>query len=469
MTPSSEHFGLIDMNKSTTMIAAVAVVAIVVVAAVAVMFTGGDDSNDSDAAIATQLQIKGNINDDYTIDSKDMDLMNKILKGDLKKEDYPLADANNDGEIDEKDKELLQDIIDRKEGTIVQVLCLDRFGEPTTVPCKYPIRDVVPFGTNMQTPTLLANGGKYVSGYFTSSYKVADASINSSAVNLEGKQRQISDAAWKNFTTLDAKLPNGIGAFLVDYSGISQITDARQQDLNDAGITTIIYSSADAEEEITTVLTLGFLFGGDCEKMGVDYAQKSWNILDTIDKKVGNLSDSEKSSYIGFNMHIYICQNDSTFNTSAETAGGIPYYKVNSEFAEKYAGSSSTKMTSTEALSNYTDVDSLINTRSMDWGLSDEAWKALVIETWTHDNKGTPTYEFFKGMEDKLFFVNNLLPGAVKVAYMAHALYADQFSIEWANEQLQEFIDLGTDPLKGQTLGSIVAYIDQDLYNSCLA
>ena len=457
------------MNKSTTMIVAVAVVAIVVIAAVAVMFTGNGNSGDSDATIASQLQIRGNANDDYTIDSKDMDILNDVIDGKKTLKDYPLADVNNDGKVDDTDKSLLQDLIDRKSGTTAYVLCLDRNGNPTTVSCTYPLRNVVPYGTNMQLPTLFANGGQYVAGYFVSSYTTAESSINSSAKDLEGSQRQITDAAWKNFTALDASINGGIGAFLIDYSGIAQITDARQADLDAAQIPAIIYPSANTEDEITTVLTLGFLFGGDCEKMGVKYAQASWNVLDTIDKKVGDLSDADRSSYICCTMYIYICQNDSTFNTSAATAGGIPYYKVNSDFEKTYAGSGSTKMSSTEALANYTDVDSIINNRSMDWGLSAEEYKELAIDTWAHDNKGIPSYDYFKGYEDRLVYVNNLLPGAVKVAYMAHALYEDEFSIDWADGILQDFIDMGTNPLKGQTLDTILAYLDQDMYEAVIA
>lgn len=457
------------MNKSTTMIVAVAVVAVVIVAAAAVMLTGNNNSGSSDADIASQLQIRGNANDDYTIDSKDMDILNDVIDGKKTLKDYPLADVNNDGKVDDTDKKLLQDLIDRKSGTTVYVLCLDRTGNPTTVSCTYPLRNVVPYGTNMQLPTLFANGGQYVAGYFVSSYTNAESSISASAKNLEGSQRQITDAAWKNFTALDASINGGVGALLVDYSGIAQITDSRQADLDAAQIPTIIYPSANTEDEITTVLTLGFLFGGDCEKMGMKYAQESWNVLDAIDKKVGDLADKDRSSYICCTMHICICQNDSTFNTSASTAGGIPYYKVNKDFAKTYAGASSTKMSSTEALANYTDVDSIINNRSMDWGLSADEYKELVLDTWAHDNKGIPTYEYFKGYEGKLVFVNNLLPGAVKVAYMAHALYDEEFSMDWADDVLQDFIDMGTNPLKGQTLDTILAYLDQDMYEAIIA
>lgn len=458
------------MNKNTTMIAAVVVVAIVLVAGV-IVFMGGNGSNSSNAEIASQLQIMGNANDDYTIDDKDMEILDSILAGEASFSDYPLADANNDGVIDENDKTLLQDIIDRKTNTTVYVICLDANGDPTVVSATYPLRNVVTYGTNMQMPTLYANGGQYVAGYFTSSYEVAERSISSSARDLEGSSRTISDAAWTNFQELDASLESvgGVGALLVDYSGIAQMTSTRVADLQVAGIPLIIYSSADAEDEITTVLTLSFLFGGDCETLGVNYAQTSWNVIEQINNKVGGLSDSEKTTYICCTMYIYICQNDSTFNTSATTAGGLAYYKVNSAFASTYAGSSSTKMASVEALSNYTDVGAVINNRSMDWGLTAEEVTSTIVEVWEHSNSGTPSYEYFTGLTDKLYYVNNLLPGGVRLAYMAHAMYGDEFSLDWANSILQQYIDMGTDPLDGQSIDGIIAYFDLEMYNAAKA
>ena len=456
------------MDKQKTMIAAVVVVAIVIIAAAAVALGGGNSSKNSDAAIASQLQIKGNANDDYTIDNNDMAILKDIKAGNKDIKDYPLADIDGDDEITDNDIKLLQDLIDRKTGATVYVICQDRSGASTTVTCTYPIRNAVPVGTNIQESILYANAGQYVAGYFVSSYDVVEKSM-SSATDLEGSAREISDAAWKNFMTLDGNLSDGVGALIVDYSDINRLTDAREADLDAAGIPMLIYSPADAESEITTTLTLGFLFGGECEKMGVDYAQKSWNVIKQVKDKVGGLADEDKASFINCTMYIYICQNDSTFNTSSATAGGIAYYKINSDFASTYAGSSSVKMASTEALSNYTDIDTILNNRSMDWGLSEDEVEALIIDVWDHDNKGTSSTEYFKGFEDKLFYVNNLLPGAVKVAYMAHAMYGDDFSREWADGVLQDFIDLGTNPLKGQTLSSIVAFIELDDYKKATA
>ena len=453
-------------KKMTTMIAAIAVVAVVLIAGAAVILNDSKESS-SDAAIASKLQIRGNANDDHTIDSKDMDILEDVIAGTKTLADYPLTDVNGDGAVNDTDKALLKDLIDRKEGSAVYVLCLDRGGNSTTVKATYPLRNVVTFGANMQMPALYANGGQYVAGYFKSEYTTAEASISSAATDLKGAARTISDAAWTNFTNLDDKI-GGIGALLVDYSAIAQITDLRMSDLDDADIPMICYESADATAEITTVLTLSFLFGKECESVGVDYAQTAWNVIEQVNSKVSTKTAAEKQKYICCTMFIYLCGIDSSFNTTAATAGGIPYASVNEEYAKTYT-KNSTKMSSIEAMANFTDADIVINNRSMDWGLDADGIKALIIETWDHSNKGTSSTVYFAKFLDKLVYINNLLPGAVKVAYMTHAMYGDDFSREWADGVLQNYIDMGTLPLKGQTLDTILAYFDQSDYNKAIA
>ncbi len=455
------------MNGKMTILLGIAVVAIVVTAGVLIV-----NNNDKDSANyedgASRLQIRGNVNDDMTIDSKDMEILEKVISEEYKLEDYPLADVNGDGKADDTDKQLLQDLIDRKSGTDVYVICLDRSGNTTAQKVTYPLRNVVTYATNAQMPTLFANGGQYIAGYFSSSYANAEASISDSARDLKGSARQITDSAWANFTKLDADLETGVGAIIADYSGIAQFTDARAADLEEGNIPLLVFSSADTTSEITTVLTLGFLFGGDCETMGVNYATESWKVINEIGEKQAGLSDDDKVTYIGCTMYIYICQNDSTFASSGILAGGMPYYKTNSAFAEAYAGTGSVQMAGVEALSNYQDIGAILNNRSIDWGLDPSEVKGEIIDAWDHDNAGISSTQYFKGFDEELAYIDNLLPGAVKVAYMAHAMYGDDFSIDYANNVLLKFIGLGTEPLKGQTLDTIVPYIDKGIYDAAV-
>ncbi|MBO4568380.1 MAG: ABC transporter substrate-binding protein [Candidatus Methanomethylophilaceae archaeon] len=423
------------------------------------------EGSETEASTAT-LMIYGNANNDDTIDASDLEIVKSVISGAKSLADYPYADANADGAVNQKDVDLVNDLINRKQGITVYVSCLDVNGDDTAVAVKYPLRNVVTYATNMQMPALFANGGQYVAGYFASSYDVAEASIKD-AKNLEGNQRQISDAAWANFTALDASLASkgGIGAILIDHSGIAQFTESRMADLKASGIPMIDYTSADAVDELQTVLVLGFLFGGDCEKVGREYAKIGWDVKDKVSEAVSQLSADDKVSYICGTMYIYICGASSSFNTSAATAGGIPYADLNADFASKYT-KNSTKMASTEALSNYTDAGIFINNRSMDWGLDESEYNKQIVETWDHNNSGVSSRVYFKEFEDKLVYVNNLLPGGVKIAYMAHAMYGDLFSREWADSVLQSYIDLGSAPLAGQTLDSVLAYITFDDYKA---
>jgi hypothetical protein len=419
--------------------------------------------------IESPLMIYGNANEDYTIDAADLAIVDDVITGSKTLIEYPFADANADGKVDSADREIVQKLINR-ESTEVYVYSLDMNGDFVPVKAQYPLRNIVSYASNMTMPVLYANGGQYMAGYFSFSYEVAGASLGGEA--LGGEARAIGDEAWANFTALDAKLAaegSGIGALLADFSGRAAITDKYQQDLAEAGIPLIMYGSADAEIELYTVLTLTFLFGEETEAYGLQYVQGGWDVIQDIRKVIATMPADDANTYIALTMWIYICQNGSTFNSSPILAGGVPYYTVNEEFAAKYAGTGSSKMASTEALANYTDVDKLINNRSIDWGLDADATKAEIIDTWDHYSKGVSYLEYFHGFEDKLYYINNLLPAGAKIAYMAHALYPELFSMEYADAVLQKLIDEGCVPFAGQTLDTILCYIDQDVYNNAKA
>lgn len=458
------------MDKSMTMKIAAIVVVIVIVAAACVVLVGNDKNSNGDIPIESSLMIRGNADNNYTIDNDDMKILEDIMSGVKQLKDYPLADVNKDGSVTDADVKILQDMIDRKSGTTIYVETLDREGDNVTVPVQYPLRNIVTYATNMEMPVVYAGGGQYVAGYFTKSYENAQKTVATTARDLEGSQRQITDASWANFTKLDSDLQasGGIGAFLVDYSGISQITAARNADLEAAGIPMLAYESADSVVESATVITLSWLFGKDTEAIGKEYAQLRDRVMNEIDNKLSNLADKDKKTYIAFTMYIYICGPDSTFASTPKTAHGLPYSEVNKEFKEKYTANS-TKMSSVEALSNYTDADCLINNRSIDWQADASTVNDVIVETWDHSNRGIPSSDYFKGFEDKLVYINNLLPGPAKLAFIAAALYGEYFSYDWAKGILQDCIDMGLAPLQGYTIDQLVPYFDNAVYQKAKA
>jgi len=132
------------MASKTTMIVAVAVVAIIVVAAAAVFFMGGGN-NDKRLDIESALPVYGNANEDYIIDQKDIDLIQEIIDGKKSLSSYPLADANCDSKVDSADIDKVKSIIDKTATTVWHINQIDSAKTPTE--SKWPIKAAVGFAT----------------------------------------------------------------------------------------------------------------------------------------------------------------------------------------------------------------------------------------------------------------------------------------------------------------------------------
>jgi len=438
-------------KKTIAIIAAVAVVAVVIIAA-AVIMTSGKDTSKSDVRYG--LQIMGNADEDTTFSQKDVNIIEAIIKGDLNAKDYPYADADNNGKINDKDVALVKDIIDRKSGITLYVVNVDPStdGEKGIVTeVKYPISKIVPYGVNIIEPIVAIDGGKNVAGYFAKGYPVNEESMNGE--DLKGGSRSIGDAAWKNFITLDSKV--GVDAFIISYDNKAQLLDTYRADLEAAGIPLICYAAANPDGEVTGALTIGFLMGGESEKLGQKYAQIYEKVLDKVDKVTKNLKDDEKTSCLSMIMYASFCQNDSTYNNTGAAAGGIPYYKVDPAFAEKYKGTGSTALSSVEAMADIYP-DKILNYRSIDQVTSAAEINSEIIETWEHENSkkisAKMLFEYAEMDNDDFYFINNILPSPVKVAYSLFIQYPDSVTKEWADSVLQEFIDDGFTSYKGKTI-----------------
>ena len=363
------------MNVKIIAVVAVAIIAAGAVAGVFIMNNQGDDTKKSDARFA--LQILGNANEDYTLDGKDIKIIEKIIAGELKSEDYPYADANNDKEVNDADKQIVQDLIDKKEGSVAYVVNLDsRKDDQSEIVTKvtYPLKKIVPYGVNIVEPIIAIGGGEAVAAYFASGYPVQEKSMK--GVDLKGGTRSISDTAWKNFLSTDAKV--GFDAFILTYDARAQVKDTHVADLNKAEIPILTYAAASPNGEANAAVTIGFLIGGNSEKLGQKYAEIYNQVLDDIENKIGTPADDKKTVYLGMTMYASVCQNSSTYQEPAIAAQGLPYYKTDATFATTYKGTSSTASTSVEQISNI-DVKKILNYRSIDQVTDAKGIKDVII------------------------------------------------------------------------------------------
>lgn len=123
-----------------TKILTVAVVAIVIVAAAGalILAAGKGGSDDGKTSIGEErVLVYGNADNDDYLDRDDVAKIQEIIaSGTWDRDEYPFADANNDGKVDEADVEYLEGIL---AGEKTRMYYVDSFGD--TVYFNYPLGD----------------------------------------------------------------------------------------------------------------------------------------------------------------------------------------------------------------------------------------------------------------------------------------------------------------------------------------
>ena len=428
------------MALGKTQLVAIGIAAVLVISGCAAFIILKKDNDDPPAdKITAALTLYGNADNDLDIDSNDISIVQQIINGAKKLEDYPLADANKDGTVNSEDISLISKI-SAGEPCTVYAVSLNIDGTQTYTEIQYPLKNAVPYGTNAFISLICAGGVDNTVGLFylqyDNAFKTLKDGVNSGDIKNYGATsgRKITDANFNAFTAHDGELieagKGGIGALILDHS--AGAFDTRYDALNAAGIPILRLAVADPIEEIKATLLIGALMGGDAKNTALTYAQKSLEVINTIQNKIENLSNDDKHTYIALSMGCYVCQNDSTFNPVGAYAGGLAYYLTNNVFANEYEGSSSTKMSSAEALSNYDDVDFLISNRTIDVKVNPGT---SLVDDWD------TYYTYFENLDcyENLIYVNNILPGAIKIAFVAAIITPDCVSMEYAESVLSTF------------------------------
>lgn len=432
------------------------IVAVIVIAAVgaAVIMTGKDE-NKSEAYSSYdnfQLLIYGNADNSFTIDDNDLKIVQGLYDGSISGglEKYPFADANKNGAIDAEDVEIVKKLVNRQ-SCDVYVACNDINGNATAVKVSYPIKNPSFMGMQIINAALYANAGDKCVAYYNPSGYYENAMSSLAGTNIGVGMG--TGANWQTFMEVDSKTP--VGAVFVDSSYSSFFTDSVIADFEAAEIPTLFYN-ASAYTLISFTVTIGFLCGEDTEKVGTSFASDSVSVLNSISSKTKNLSESKKTVILA-TMYIVIYGVNSSNYELVDIAGAERYGNTNSEFASMFPGSSVNPMAiNKESLSNFQDAGAYVCIRTLDYG-QDRSTLAVETFEYLYYNISTPL-EFYDGVLDRVYFINNLLPAVVKAAYIAEALYPTELK-GFGDESLQRFIDGGYSPFKGQTVDTVVGCI----------
>lgn len=441
-------------NKTLTVIVA-AVVVIAAVAVAAVVLLNNSDGEDSNFTVeGIELMIYGNANNDLTIDEEDMELVLNIIEEELDWEiEYPLADVNCDGVVDESDVTLLQQIINREECTLY-VACLDTNRNSTYVSVSYPLENITLVGVNVIMAALYGNIGNSVAAWSSPPTEYSNAYATLSGTNIMSSSVYMDVDA---FTRVDSATP--IGAVFIDANYSWSVPDSGYSSFEASGIPYLIYAAMGPEDQASAALTIGFLCGSETEESSYQFVQDSLEVLEYINEVLGDISDEDKTVFMLMGSSATtIAQNSHPYQNIGILAGGTPYYQTNSEFASSYEGTS-TGTTALDAIAEYRDADAYITVLSKDFGSTAYEMAVTLLEP----TSGNDPFTFYYDVIDKWYYINNLLPGVVKVAYAAEILYPELFE-GYGDQVLQQFIDAGYSPLQGQTIESIVPFLTYQDY-----
>jgi|GEM_PF-647250 len=442
------------------MITVIAVAAVVVgaTAGIAYMLLTQDDGPDG-PNISAGLEVYGNADGDWKIDENDINIIQKIIDGELDPEDYPLADANQDGIIDEKDIEHVRAIMNASPTNRVEVFHINHHTVrgPYVASTMYPITSAVSTGASNTLLNFKYLGivdqihGLSFNSPPDSVLFYEYTSLFGSGSNLgqvSGGTTSVNNMDYEKVVAL--KLSHGVQAIVTadnnNYvNGTTTGTGGTEAAFEAAGIDVvrIKMTAADPDEWFSALLMMAFLFDAD----GTEYMDKClemiiWyqDLLADIDSKVGGLTDSERVSAIASSSDGNVSSHLSDFTDVLTIAGAKYPSSIVSHLGSSYTSTVvSYKEHNNETWLRAHDVDKVINIRVSPTGTS---WYGGTAPGHANINNMMTQFDKLQAYENNnVYIMSGDMPVMLRIAYAAEILYPDLFGEGYADSLHVDFAD----------------------------
>lgn len=399
------------MNMNTKMIAAVVVVVIVAASAggALIYLNNSSDSKYVSTDNTGRLMIYGNADNNDYLDNNDVTTIEKIIQnGTWNKTTNPLADADQNGVINDADLEIVKALANRQPVEKVYYINSDNLVKST----HYPIKNIAALPNTTLSLLKSINAEPKIKGicggtmdrfFFSDLYDTAEVMSSSAG-------------------TIDLEIAKGkIDAVVCDYSS-AYMKNAAQ--FEEAGIDVIRINAASGMDYINYAITIGFLL--DLEDSTNKFVEFNDTLYADIQKKVKTVD--KKVTTLAVSMT----------NSVAGTTGAAFFVSENAG-AKNIADWTATTQKTTDG-----DPEWLLNYPS-----------DFIAHTcnYSHD---TNTYEEVKKIWDNYspyfdktvayshgnyFLFNSNIPVVLRVAVQASLYYPDLFDEGFYNAQVQKWID----------------------------
>lgn len=413
------------LDKAKVLVIIIVLVAVSTVGAI--LYTSGSGNKDQGYDIDAALKVYGNANNDYIIDSDDLDLIKDIISGDASFGEHPLADANYDGAITQADVDLVQKIMNKENCTVYHInTCTAGDYVAST---KWPIKSALATGAANGLLFLTMAGVKdMIHGISYTSTSTPDPTLFPTFSTMPS----LSDSSTR--MSIEAATP-----VIRQYNVTALITDKtastidNEQEFEKLGVDVVRIAPAmvDANESASQLLLIGFLFGTETQAMQV--AEWQSNLQKYIDSKLEGVTKVTAVTTNGNGKQgAWISAGMSDYKDVLLAAGAI--YGIADDTRPNNYGSGDYFAGGDTWLYNY-DFEYLISLRTGGW------YSGTVDATEKYDESmlyltHTEAYE-----NGKAYVVVGDGPIPIRIAYCAAVMYPEIFSIDWADSVNQEFFE----------------------------
>lgn len=424
------------MNSTAIKLIAVVAVVAVVVGAVAVIFVnqGGSDSKYN---IGAMLPVYGNANEDYTINQADLDIIQNIVdkKDGFTATKYPFADANYDGTVNSADVTLVKNILNKKP---CDVYVINKNTNNTEYGNAKEYVDVVhwpvkaAFSAGVSTlPMLYKCTGvlDYIKGMALSDPWNCDPVLFPQLKDFKSLGPNMREFDVQK--TRDALKENP------DVNAIICVASLKDNEpiFKQMGLSIIRpdCSAPTVDGYTRAMLLLGFVF--DTPTQSLEVSEFFKDIKDTIDEKTKNVTKA-KAIVISATGGASVQSPTSNYAQNVIVAGG--------EFPDIIKDKTSSTPFG-DWIYTMKDCDVVLDFHS---GSSDNSW-------FNNECDESEYAQAIKEYKDTTMFKNKRayviafdLPMPIKIAYCAAALYPDELGEKWAENLAQKFYDKFFSPTK---------------------
>lgn len=427
------------------MIAVISVVAILVVGGIAVgLILNNKDSDDKekDKFDEVGLKVLGNINKDNAITTADYDEVKKLVDEGKSAEDYPLADANNDGVLDDKDLEVIDKVIKKESTTIWHINYYDQDSNGTMdrvlVSTKYPVTSTIMTGSTnnfLMFSLLKIPAGDVVKGAcYTSS---GDTFLFGTNYMDTSKVKNLGSSSQE----IQFEDGNGAASELIKAQSVTcLVTDwnrgyiPNESAFEKAGVDVVRIAAASVDKDVYThtILLMGLLFSQE-EQAGKILSLYN-STFDEINEAISHLSSDQKKKAVASSMDGAVSSEDSDYTAVTVAAGaefGLPGFDFGGSTVIYVADNLGVFDTREYSFDNIVHIRTALTYGKTEAQVA-EYWAtyANAMGLWEHANDGQ-------------VLISGSIPVPCRVAYAAYAIYNKELpstlTREWADSVLSSY------------------------------